>query len=222
MQVDIYIRERNGNREIRVPWLPEKITFKSGGVTMASYEILDRGEVAVPTGMGLSEYSWDSLFPGENRRNSSMQRGEWQSPEHYHNILKDWMVNGTPLHILVVGYPINADVLLSDYNGALAGGFGDLEYSLSFIEDRDLTVTSTEEPTPARQTDQNTSNSYTIRSGDTLWGIAAKANHYGDGTQWPKIYNANKDIIESTAKKHGFSSSNRGWWIFPGVTLKIP
>ena len=29
INVDIYIRERNGGREIRVPWLPEDIVYKS-------------------------------------------------------------------------------------------------------------------------------------------------------------------------------------------------
>ena len=220
MQIDIYIRERNGNREIQVPWLPEKIHFKSGGVTMATYEILDRGEVAVPTGSGLAAYSWESLFPGENRKVSSMQRGTWQAPKHYHNILEDWKKNGTPLHLLVIGYPVNVDVLLEDYEGDLTGGFGDIEYSLSFIEDRDLTVTSTEVPTPQRQTSQNSNGTYTIKSGDTLWGIAER--FYKSGAKWKTIYDANKDIIEKTAKKYGKSSSNNGWWIYPGVKLTIP
>lgn len=221
MEIDIYVRERNGNREIRIPWLPEKISFKSGGVTMATYEILNRGEVAVPTGSGLAGYSWESLFPGENRKGSSMQRGTWQPPKYYHNILKDWQKNGTPLHILVTGYPVNADVLLEDYEGDLTGGFGDIEYTLSFIEDRDLTVTSTKVPTPKRQTNQSSgSKTYTIKSGDTLWGIAEK--FYKSGAKWQTIYKANKDIIESTAKKRGMKSSNNGWWIFPGVKLTIP
>lgn len=223
MEIDIYVRERNGTREIRVPWLPEKIQFESGGITMATYEILDRGEVAVPSGVGLAAYRWASLFPGENRKVSSMQRGQWKEPKYYHNTLEDWRKNGTPLHILVAGYPINADVLLEDYKGDLTGGFGDIEYELSFIEDRDLTVTSTQESEPKRQSDSNEgTKTYTIKSGDTLWKIAAMPIHYGDGTKWQDIYKANKDIIESTAKKYGYSSSNNGWWIFPGVKLTIP
>lgn len=225
MQVDIYVRERGGSREIRFPWIPEKIQFKSGGTTLASYNILDRGEVVVPTGSGLSTYSWGGLFPGEKRRNSSMQRGPWRFPKYYHSILEDWKKKGTPLHIMVLGYPINADVLLENYEGNMTGGFGDIEYSIAFIEDRDLKITYTEEEPPQRPTDDSSgdgSKTYTIKSGDTLWAIAAMPQHYGDGTKWNKIYEANKDIIESTAKSRGYSSSDNGHWIFPGVKLTIP
>lgn len=36
---------------------------------------------------------------------------------------------------------------------------------------------------------------YTIRKGDTLWDIAKK--EYGDGKQWKRIYEFNKDVIKN-------------------------
>lgn len=62
---------------------------------------------------------------------------------------------------------------------------------------------------------------YTVQSGDCLWNIAKAA--YGDGSKWPVIYEANKDIIEKTANKYrsGKGSSN-GHWIYPGTKLTIP
>lgn len=59
-----------------------------------------------------------------------------------------------------------------------------------------------------------------VVSGDNLWNIAKK--YYGNGTKQTIIYNANKDIIEATAKKYGRSSSKNGWWIYPGTVLTIP
>lgn len=225
--VDIYIREKNGSREIRVPWLPEKIEYKSGGVEFATYDIMNKGPVEIPTGYGLKEISWSSAFPGAKRTDTSMQRGEWKSPKYYHNIIEDWKAKGTPLTILVTGYPINFDAYLKDYTATPTGGFGDMDYSIQFAETRDLTITTATEQknnsnatakTPARPTTKATS--YTIKSGDTLWGIAQKL--LGSGAKWQTIYDANKEIIESTAKKHGKSSSNNGWWIYPGVTIQIP
>ena len=62
--------------------------------------------------------------------------------------------------------------------------------------------------------------SYTVKSGDTLWAISKR--YYGSGTKYSVIYNANADLIESTAKSHGKKSSSNGHWIWPGETLTIP
>ena len=221
MVVDIYVREKNGSREIRIPWLPEKIVRKSGGTVRAAYDILDRGPVEIPTGSGLSGFSWESTFPGENRTDTSMLRGEWKSPADYDSILEDWRVKGTLLTILVTGYPINADVYVDDYNSEAAGGFGDIDYDISFIEARDITITAA---APTKRA-AATGTKYTIKTGDTLWSIALR--FLGSGSKWIDIYNANKEIIESTAKKRWKAAginrdSQNGHWIFPGTVITIP
>lgn len=223
--IDIYIREKNGSREIRVPWLPEKINYGSGSVIFVTYDILSRGEAVVPTGTGLATVSWEGTFPGTVRTDTAMLRGEWNEPSYYHNILEDWKKNLTPLNIMVTGYPINMDVYLEDYDATPVGGFGDMDYRISFNEIRNLIVTSTTEikkSSTKTETTRSTpkTTSYTIKQGDTLWAIAKR--YLGAGSKWQTIYNANKDIIESTAKKHGKKSSNNGWWIYPGVTIQIP
>ena len=223
MIVDIYITERNGSREIRIPWLPEEIEYKSGGTTMATYEIMNKGEVAVPTGSGLASCSWSSVFPGKYRTDRSMLRGKWKSPEHYHKILEYWKKNGTPLRVLVTGFPINMNVILEDYEGKAAGGFGDWEYEISFLEDRDITISTTTVKTTAKKTTKRAAKkttTHTVKSGDTLWAISKK--YLGAGSKWKTIYNANKSIIEKTAKKHGKKSSNNGNLIYPGTKLRIP
>ena len=39
------------------------------------------------------------------------------------------------------------------------------------------------------------SESYSVKPGDTLWGIAVKT--YGDGRLWTRIYEANRDVMEN-------------------------
>lgn len=56
-------------------------------------------------------------------------------------------------------------------------------------------------PAPAQQV-------HTVVGGDTLWGISAR--YYGDGTQWPRVFDANRDKIEDPH------------WIFPGQEFVIP
>lgn len=221
MQVDIYIRERNGTREIRVPWLPEKIVYDGGDTTMATYDIMNKGEVAVPTGSGLATYSWSSEFPGENRTDDSMLRGEWTDPRTYHNILESWQENGTKLNLLVTGYPINKDVILKSYKGEASGGFGDMTYEVEFVEDRDIVIGSTKTEAPETKRPTTTQSTYTIKKGDTLWAIAQKL--LGSGAKWTTIYNANKTIIEQTANKYRKGKgSNNGHWIYPGTKITIP
>lgn len=66
--------------------------------------------------------------------------------------------------------------------------------------------------------------SYTVAKEDTLWGISKK--FYGTGTKYHVIYNANKDLIEATARAHGkknsYKDSSAGWWIWQGEVLLIP
>lgn len=224
MKVDIYLREVNGDREIRIPWLPDSISFGSGEAIMASYEILNLGEVAIPTGVGLANYSWESIFPGSGRSDYGLLRGSWQKPSYYDDILNDWKEKGTKLNLLVTGYPINKSVYIADYKREASGGFGDITYSLSLKEARTIRVTSSKSTanknsTSARSTTQENTNTYTVTDGDTLWGIAEKK--LGSGSRWKEIYTANQNIIESTAKSRLGRGSNYGHWIFPGTKLLL-
>lgn len=220
MTVDIYIREKSGTREIRIPLLPEEISFNSGDATVITHEIMDLGEVVIPSGTELDGWSWKSEFPGPQRKNDPMMRGPWNTTAHYDGILNDWKKNGTELVLLVLGYPINADVYLTEYHATGAGAFGDISYEVKFIEARNIAITTTTAEQATTSRPAATSSTYTIKSGDTLWGISQ--NVYGTGTKWSTIYDANKDIIEQTAKAHGLQSSDNGHWIYPGVTLTIP
>jgi LysM repeat protein len=49
---------------------------------------------------------------------------------------------------------------------------------------------------------------YVIQKGDSLWKIASK--YYNDGNKWPKLFEANKEIILDPDK------------IFPGQKIRIP
>lgn len=55
--------------------------------------------------------------------------------------------------------------------------------------------------------------SYTVKRGDTLWEIAEGA--YGDGAQWTKILEANKNDI-------GFLANGKQALIVPGQILVLP
>jgi LysM repeat protein len=73
---------------------------------------------------------------------------------------------------------------------------------------------STQPPPPVPVT-------YTVVSGDTLWGIARR--FYGSGLQWRQIYDANQAQIQADATTAGLWNPNDpGHWIFPGQVFTIP
>lgn len=78
-------------------------------------------------------------------------------------------------------------------------------------------IVTAQDPALTQSSSQSSTQAYEVQSGDTLEKIAAKHN-----TTAAAIYEANRDVIEETAKQHGKSSSNSGWWIWPGEVLQIP
>ena len=69
---------------------------------------------------------------------------------------------------------------------------------------------SSTHPDTSRQptTGKAATNTYTVKSGDTLSAIARR--EYGDAAQWRRIYEANRDQIDNPDLIH------------PGQELKIP
>jgi len=57
-------------------------------------------------------------------------------------------------------------------------------------------------------TPERESTFHTVEKGDTLWAIAAK--HYGDGSKYQKIFEANTPMLSDPDK------------IYPGQKLRIP
>lgn len=131
---------------------------------------------------------------------------------------------------------INLAMAIDNFTYNKREGDDDLYYTIDLTEYRTLNVptvkvstkvksTITKRPATSSNSSSATKSSssartYTIKNGDTLWAISKR--YYGSGTQYPKIYNANKNVIESAAKKHGKKSSDNGHWIWAGTTLTIP
>ena len=208
-----------------IPVIPEKVSFSSNGTRFITYNIMDKGDVVVPSGENLRRVSWKGVFPGvDHYLPYKSPLAADMTPKQYQTMLSEWEAYGTPLKLLITGTPINHDMYLYDYKIDYEGAFGDYHYTIDFIDNLDIVVTSTnteQEQSGSNQTrNVEQTKTYTVVSGDNLWKIAQ--NLLGNGQRHTEIFNLNKDAIESTAKKHGYKSSNNGWWIFPGTTLHIP
>lgn len=133
---------------------------------------------------------------------------------------KTWLQYGVKLSITISGTTISeAKYYLSSFEQKPSGGFGDVEYSVSFVQAKDILVTTSEKE-KAKRTTKAKSTTYVVKKGDTLFKIAKK--FYGKGSYHTKIYNKNKSVIEKAAKKHGKKSSNNGKLLYAGTKLTIP
>lgn len=219
---------KSGSR-FTFPALPEQIKGKSSA-KYQSFDIISQGTVKVPKGTDVTEVSWDAEFFGRSKRNEAIVRkNEWRDPIECVNIINDFIRNETVLNLIVTETWINLDVTISSFQPVAYGAYGNIKYSISFTEKKALeiydtsdlnVVSSVKKTNPRNEPDRAAGSTYTVKSGDTLWGIASM--EAGNGTKWTEIYDANAETIEAAAKAHGKSSSDHGHWIWPGTVLIIP
>lgn len=95
-----------------------------------------------------------------------------------------------------------------------------VKHSLSSGYKVSITARPIPETAAEEREEEDEGETYVVVSGDTLWGIAKQ--FYGSGVKYNLIYDANREVIEATAKEHGKSSSDHGHWIWPGQVLTIP
>ncbi|WP_251615089.1 LysM peptidoglycan-binding domain-containing protein [Senimuribacter intestinalis] len=214
----------NSKKMIDFDWLPLEIKDSGGDMSFASYSLLDRGEVVRPKGKGLRRISWEARFPGESRKDLSVLAAPWTDPLECDKLLKRWQSRGTLIELIIEGTGITGfKCYVNQYSSAYTGGLGDLEYSIEWIAYEPVTITKKPKPKKSKNSKKRPSKSftkYTVKSGDTLWGIAGRK--LGNSYRWKEIYKLNKKAIEDDAKKHKYSSSDNGNRIWPGLVLKLP
>lgn len=216
------------NATYRLPTNPETLTITS---TQANekYVVLGLGQIAVPTNMELSEYSFTVEFP-HSKRPYIETSGGFKGPDYYFNLFDTWRQHKDIVRFIAhngITKDINTLVLIEEFNPKEnAGEEGDWYVDFKLLEYKEFGKKSVVVKTPtvvygtaskpiakakkSVKTTKNpkTSGKYTVKKGDSLWAIAKKM--YGDGAKYTVIANANKSQI-----KH----QNL---IYPGQVLTIP
>jgi len=220
--MDIYLTELENNDRIRFPMLPESISVQNANI-FQSYRIMARGDVKLPFGQELTGFTWSGKFPGEARKNDPYVR-EWQSPHELLRLLETFRTEEKKLRLLITETSVNHDVYIRQLQGTFSGGYGDFSYNINMVLARELVINESgasasgaEALPPLANTppdgnarpDTPTAATYTVVSGDTLWGIAQR--FLGAGRRYSEIHAANRDVIGSNPGR-----------IFPGQILTIP
>ena len=204
-----------GNVLLPIP--PKKLELKISNQNK-TYDLMNYSEINVLKSPGLTSIEFDILLPNV-KYPFSTYKNNFQNAKYFLGILENLKVNKSAFQFIVIRkfpngtgiFDTNIKVSLEDYTitDSTDEGFDTTvkiklkqyrEYSTKTVK---VTIKQYKPPVVTRTvTTNNTAaaskpsgQNYTVKSGDCLWNIAKK--FYGNGSQYTKIYNANKDKIKN-------------------------
>lgn len=242
---DFYFKD--GKNVLTLPITPSELTIKVGS-NNKTVNLINGGDINVLKSPSLIEVQFEARFP---MRQYPYAR-EFRPFEEYWEKFKELKEKKKPFRFIVsrkissssnfllssysTSWDTNLLVALEDIELTEQASNGDdvlvnfklKQYKEYGIKTLPNTATNTNKSTTStakekRPTDKKTDEPtvHTVKSGDCLWNISKK--YYGKGSKWKTIYEANKKVIEDTAKKRrGGKGSSNGHWIYPGTKLTIP
>ncbi len=208
-----------GGQEINIPVLPAKLNVSSPGKNERT-TVLQLGEVLLLRKKGLRVLSWESFLPSSK---APYTVGQIKTPVEIVKAIQKARDKETPVRFLITGTDLDVNIRMGvesfEYEER-AGELGDLYYTIKLYEWKDVSPKrivlpeKKEEPAKAKEpersgTPEKKEKTYTVKSGDCLWNIAKK--FYGNGSDYTKIYNANKGTIGKNPNL-----------IYPGQVFVIP
>lgn len=208
-----------GGREINIPVLPAKLNVSSPGKN-ERVTVLELGEVLLLRKKGLRILSWESFFPVSK---APYTVGQIRYPVSIVQAIQKARDQKSPVRFLITGTDLDCNLRMGidsfEYEER-SGELGDLYYTIKLYEWKDISPKrivlpeKKEEPAKTQEPErpgkpEQTSKTYTVKPGDCLWNIAKK--FYGKGSDYTKIYNANKGKIGSNPNL-----------IYPGQVFTIP
>ena len=207
--------------KIRFPVVPSAIGVNRSN-NIDTQSVLKLGEVPIFNGTSLKTIELTSFFP--NQEYSFCDYTGFMKPYQFSEKIQKWMYEGKPLRIIVTDSPTNMQCLIQQFDTVEQDGTRDLYFTLNLLEYRPIEVpnlsnsnqsnnsnsnsssNSQNTSRPNNKTNTNSSNqqkSHKVVKGDSLWDIAQK--HYGNGSLYPKIKEANKAKYPSLSKSNVIS-----------------
>jgi LysM repeat protein len=199
--LEIYLK---GDDTIRFPVTPSEVSCEASAV-INTENVNDLGSVSLFGGTELRTIPISSFFP--NRQYSFCTYSNVEPPYEFVSKIEKWQNEGKKLRYIVSDGHTNIPVMINSFSYREQDGTGDVYFDLSLIEYKEIKLnktTSSNNNSNNNSTDRTTENApkptgenktHKVVAGDSLWAIAQK--YYGDGSQYIKIKEANKDKYAS-------------------------
>lgn len=221
---DVYIGKR------LLPVTPEKITIKVNG-NNDTVTLINEGEINILKKAGLTDIEFEAEIP-QVKHPYAVYKSGFKAAGYFFNYFEGLKTGKKPFQFIVcrrtpAGKKLlntNIKVSLEDYKiiEDAKNGF-DFKVNFKLKQYREygtktINIQIAESKPkasvePQRETNNSpapaTAQTYTVVSGDCLFGIARK--FYGNGSQYTVIYDANRDVIGGNPNL-----------IYPGQVLTIP
>lgn len=191
--MEIYIQY--GNDRLRLPILPESFELTVGN----SNEVVNInaiGDINLSGKTGLKELGFSTFFPAQNYYFNEYNNPD--KPFKFISKIEEWRLSGEPIRVIITKTHINLEMLIESFAYGERDGTKDVYYTISFKEYKRLKTKTVAKAKKAKRPVKKAKKKkkmYVVKRGDSLWNIAKK--HYGNGSQWRKIYNKNKKVIGS-------------------------
>ncbi|MFV0497494.1 MAG: LysM peptidoglycan-binding domain-containing protein [Candidatus Fimivivens sp.] len=187
------------------------------------FEVVDIGDVTLMGNRKLTALSIKSIFPASNY--SWVEVSNLRDPDYYVSYLTERVERHKPIRLVIIGdgIDINLRCSIESFSPTYkAGETEDCYYSLSLREYRAPSIKRLTIVTPttavlgAVTSTASTAKTYTVRIGDSLWGIAQ--SQLGNGSRYPEIYALNKALMDAKNNAAGTPK----YTIYGGQVLTLP
>ena len=191
-----------GENSFILPVTPSAFSVNTG-YDHQTVNINGLGEVLLRGKRNLRSVSWSCFFPRERYDFCQVSEADFREPAFYIVMLE--LAEQLDLDItLSITNLISIPVVLSTFDRGQDDGSGDVNYSITFTETRDVDTPSAEEQTASRPVKKVTSHLYKWKKGDTWKSVSKKET--GKTENWKKLRELNIKRIDKAAmdyhKKH--------------------
>lgn len=202
--------------DTQMPITPGKLQLKIKG-NNKTLTLVNDGEINFLKQPGLTEITMDVLLPMYPGYPFAVYPEGFKTPDYYADIFKKLITERKTAYFKLVRYsPDNRrlfdnEMLVSVENYTITEDAANgpdvtvsltlkqyIVYATKILHDDGIIIQQRETfnaPTPQADTSAPKYRTYTVVKGDCLWSIAKK--YYGNGAQYKKIYEANKDKIKN-------------------------